>query len=219
MDCCAHLKGLNDVFDKRRAHEELRSYLRRGLDRHARRIVEALAARGLAGASVLEVGGGIGGLHVELLRRGAASAVDVDVAAAYIAVAQSLAERLGLRERVEYRQADFASAAAELPPADIVVMHRVVCCYPDMPTLIAAAVRHAGRLLALSFPHAAWYMRLGGRLINASLWLQRSDYRFYIHDPAAIRRVAAAAGLRPAQEIASWPWRIALFERQPTTDD
>jgi magnesium-protoporphyrin O-methyltransferase len=159
------------------------------------------------------VGGGIGGLHIELLRGGAASATDVDVAAAYIAVAQSLAERLGLRERVEYRQADFASAADELPSADIVVLHRVVCCYPDMPTLIAAAAKHAGSLLALSFPHDTWYMRLGGRLINASLWLQRSDYRFYVHDPAAIRRVAATAGLRPLSQIASWPWRIALFER------
>jgi magnesium-protoporphyrin O-methyltransferase len=216
MDCCSHLKGLNDLFDERRAHEELRSYLKRGLDRHARRIVAALAARGLAGASVLEVGGGIGGLHIELLRSGAASATDVDVAAAYIAAAQSLAERLGLRERVEYRQADFASAADELPSADIVVLHRVVCCYPDMPTLISAAAQHAGRLLALSFPHHAWYMRLGGQLINASLRLQRSGYRFYVHDPAAIQHTAAAAGLRPISQIASWPWRIALFERPPT---
>jgi SAM-dependent methyltransferase len=213
MDCCAHARGLNDIFDERQAREEMRRYWKKGIDRHARKIVEALAVRGLAGASVLEVGGGIGGLHVELLRRGAARATDVDIAAAYITAAQSVAERLGLREQVEYHQADFASTAGDLPPADIVVMHRVICCYPDMPTLIAAAAGHAGRLLALSFPHGAWYMRLGQRIFNAGLWMQRSGYRFYVHDPAAIQRVAAAAGIKPVQEIASWPWRIALFER------
>ena len=68
-------------------------------------------------------------------------------------------------------------------------------------------------VLALSFPHAAWYMRLGRSIINAGMWLQRSGYRFYVHEPAAIRRVAADAGLRPVDQIASWPWRIALFER------
>jgi 2-polyprenyl-3-methyl-5-hydroxy-6-metoxy-1,4-benzoquinol methylase len=219
MDCCSHSRGLNDLFDERTAQDELRRYWRSGLDRHARRIVAALDARGVADASVLEIGGGIGGLHAELLRRGAAHATDVDIAAAYIAAAQSLAERLGLRERVEYRQADFASVAGDLAPADIVVMHRVICCYPDMPALITAAAQHTGRLLALSFPHHTWYMRLARRVLNAGMWLQRSGYRFYVHDPAALRRVAAAAGLRPVQEIASWPWRIALFERPPTTDN
>ncbi len=153
MDCCSHSRGLNDLFDERTAQDELRQSLAaHGIDRHARRIVDALAARGVADASVLEIGGGIGGLHAELLRRGASRATDVDIASAYIAAAQSLAERLGLRERVEYRQADFASVAGDLAPADIVVMNRVVCCYPDMPALITAAAQHAGRLLAVSFP-------------------------------------------------------------------
>jgi magnesium-protoporphyrin O-methyltransferase len=213
MDCCSTIRALNHVFDERTARAEARRYWKKGIDRHARRIVEALTTRGVAGATLLEVGGGIGGLHAELLKQGAARATDVDISAAYLAAAQSVAERLGIRERVEYRQADFAGAADDLPAADVVIMHRVVCCYPDMPSLVGAAARRSGRPLALSYPGYVWYMRLGRRVVNAAMWLQRSGFRFYVHDPAAIRAAAGAAGLALVRQIDSWPWQVALFER------
>jgi magnesium-protoporphyrin O-methyltransferase len=213
MDCCTHTRGLNRFFDERNARAEVRDYWKHGIDKHARNVAAALAACRVEGASVLEVGGGIGGLHAELLARGAVRATDVDISEAYIAAAQSVAERLGIRERVEYRQADFAGAAAEIPAADVVVLHRVVCCYPDMPALVAAAAQHADHLLALSFPHHAWYTQLFQRVLNATMWLQRAGFRFYVHKPEAIYGVAAEAGLRPVRQILSWPWQIVVFER------
>ena len=213
MDCCSTIRGLNRIFDERTARAEVKRYWKKGLDRHARRIVAALVGRGVAGASLLEVGAGIGGLHAELLKQGAARATDVDVSAAYLSAAQLVAERLGVRERVEYRQADFAGAADDLPVADVVIMHRVVCCYPDMPTLVGAASRHAERLLALSYPRDAWYTRLVRRIVNTMSWLQRSEFRFYVHSPAAIHAAAAAGGLALVQQADSWPWQVALFER------
>src|SRR5262245_9531086 len=141
MDCCSITRSLNHPFDERTARAEVRRYWKKGLDRHARRVVAELLARGVAGATLLEVGGGIGGLHAELLKQGAARATDVDISAAYLTAAQSVAERLGVREQVEYRQADFAAAADDVPAADVVLMHRVVCCYPDMPSLVGAAAR------------------------------------------------------------------------------
>ncbi|MGH2522801.1 MAG: class I SAM-dependent methyltransferase, partial [Anaerolineales bacterium] len=160
------------------------------------------------------VGGGIGGLHQELLKRGATHATDVDVSSAYITAAQAIAEKLGTRDRVDYRFADFAREAESVPPADAVIMHRVVCCYPDMPALVTAAAQHARRLLVLSFPRGAWYMRLGEKLINFGMWLTRSGFRFYVHPPEAILRTAGAAGLRPVQQKSSWPWQIVVFERR-----
>jgi magnesium-protoporphyrin O-methyltransferase len=213
MDCCAHQQGLNKVFNADYARREVRAYLKKGIDKHARRMVEAVLAADVNGASVLEVGGGIGGLHQELLKRGAARAVGVDISAAYVSAAQSLAEKLGTRERVDYRVADFARESDSVPAADLVLLHRVVCCYPDMPALVAAAGRHTRRLMALSFPRAAWYMRLFEKLTNFAMWLTRSGFRFYLHAPEAIVAAAAAVGLRPAQHISSWPWRIVVFER------
>jgi SAM-dependent methyltransferase len=213
MDCCTHVQGLNSIFDERTARDEAERYWKRGLDKHTRALVAAIQAHGVDGASLLEVGGGIGGVHAELLKRGAARATDVDISAAYIAAAQSVADRLGILDRVDYRLADFVRAADDLPPADVVIMHRVVCCYPDMPGLVTAAARHAVRRLVLSFPHGAWYIRLGQRIVNTSLWARRCGFRFYVHAPSAIRAVAAAAGLTLVQDTLSWPWRIALFER------
>ncbi len=214
MNCCGrHNQGLNALFNARVAEDEARAYLRQGLDKHTRRLAEAVTARGVQGASVLEIGGGVGGLHLELLKRGAARAVDVDVSSGYLAAAQSVAEKLSLRDQIEYRQADFAAEAASIAEADVVLMHRVVCCYPDMPALVTAAAERARHQLALTFPTGAWYMRLGMTLLNAGLWLTRSGYRFYVHSPAAILHTLRAAGLTLVQQTASWPWQIVVFER------
>jgi 2-polyprenyl-3-methyl-5-hydroxy-6-metoxy-1,4-benzoquinol methylase len=213
MDCCKHTQSLNNVFNEQMARGDVEGYFKKGIDKHARAIVEAVSARGVDGASVLEVGGGIGGLHLELLKQGAARATDVDVSSAYVAAAQSVAERVGVRDRVDYRVADFAREADAVPEADVVVLHRVVCCYPDMPQLVTAAARHARRLMALSFPTGAWYMRLFEKIMNFGMWVTRSGFRFYVHPPEAILATAAAAGLRPVQQKASWPWQIVVFER------
>jgi magnesium-protoporphyrin O-methyltransferase len=213
MDCCGHARGVNDVFNEARAREDARAYLRNGLDKTARVLAEAVNARGVQGASLLEIGGGVGGLHLELIKRGAARAMEVELSSAYLAAAQSVAEQVGQRDKVEYRLADFAREAEAVPAAEVVILHRVVCCYPDMPGLITAASQHARRLMALSFPRGAWYMRLFGKLLNFSMWLTRSGFRFYVHPPEAILHTAAAAGLRLVQQRSSWPWQVAVFER------
>jgi len=213
MDCCAHNQGLNNVFNEDHARGEINSYFKNGIDKHARAIVEALSARGVEAASLLEVGGGIGGLHLELLKRGAAHATDVDVSSAYLSAAQRVAEKSGLRDKVTYLLADFAREAEQAPAADVVILHRVVCCYPNMPQLVTVAAQHAQRLLALSFPRAAWYMRVFEKLINFGMWITRSGFRFYLHPPEAIQATAQAAGLVPILQKSSWPWQIVIFER------
>ena len=213
MDCCAHNQSLNKIFSDDTARSELKQYWKKGIDKHARVIVEAVSAHGVGGASVLEVGAGLGGLHIELLKRGAAHATDVDVASAYLAAAQLVSEKLGLRDRVDYRLGDFAREADSLPASDVVIMHRVVCCYPDMTQLVTAAASHAQRLLALSFPRGAWYMRLFEKIMNFGMWVTGSGFRVYIHPPEAILAAAAAAGLHPVQQKSSWPWQIVVLQR------
>jgi magnesium-protoporphyrin O-methyltransferase len=213
MDCCAHQQGLNNLFNDSVAQDEAKAYLKSGLDKHTRRLMEAVAGRDVTGAEVLEVGGGVGGLHLELLKRGAARAINVDISHGYIAAAQTVSAQLGLRDRVTYHQADFAREAEHLPEADVVVMHRVVCCYPDMPALLTAAAGHTRRVLAFSFPRTEWYMRGLRFLFNGWMWAARSGYRFYLHPPAAILATAHVAGFRLVQQKSSWPWQFLIFER------
>jgi magnesium-protoporphyrin O-methyltransferase len=176
-------------------------------------MLEAVSARDVKGASVLEVGGGIGALQIELLKRGVAHAANVEVSVACLTASQELAARLEFGDRLNCHRADFAGAADSVPAADLVILHRVVCCYPDMPRLVFAAASHARRTLALSFPRDEWYVRM---YIEAQAWwmqMRGSNFRNYVHSPDAIRRVAAEGGLKPVRQSFSGAWQILIFER------
>jgi magnesium-protoporphyrin O-methyltransferase len=130
-------------------------YRRRGLDRTAARIVDFVTSRGVDGATVLEVGGGIGDIQLELLRRGAEHATNLELVGVYDSDASQLAEAAGLSDRVTRRLVDIAATPEAVEPADVVILHRVVCCYPDYERLLSAAADHARHLLAFTHPPAA----------------------------------------------------------------
>lgn len=213
-NCCTPIPNwLDKVFDSRRAKRDAQSYLKKGLDQPARRLADELKARGVAEASVLEIGGGAGGLHLDLLRAGAGRAVNLELSLAYLEVARQTAEKLGLAARVESRLHNLAEQPEGVAAADVVVMNRVICCYPDMERLVRPAAERARRLLAITFPREAWWIRWGLRLQNAVLWLFRNDFRTYLHSPAAVFELVAACGLSPIHQSFSGVWQIAVFER------
>jgi len=212
MNCCTQ-RGLNQIFTSGMARAEIKDYRKKGLDKRDRLLAELVAARGVRGATVLEVGGGIGGIQLALLRAGAARSVDVDISEGYVAGARELAGSLGLGDVTEQRVLDFAHEAEAVPAADVVILNRVVCCYPDMPALVQPAAQHAQRLLALTFPREGWWMQVGRRVINFGMRLLRKDFRFFVHSHAAIIALVAAGGLRPTADRFSGVWRIMIFER------
>src|SRR5678816_3821850 len=79
VDCCAY----DRQFNARHAENDLREYRRNGPTGLTRALIDALSAGGIQGQSVLEIGGGVGAVHHELLRAGADAAVDVDASRAY----------------------------------------------------------------------------------------------------------------------------------------
>src|SRR5262245_26429999 len=150
MDCCAHCAGIGSVFDRKVAEADLRRYRRRGPDPSTRLILEELRRQPLDGTHLLDVGGGIGVMGLELLATGIAHVVEVDAWPAYLAVAgRQFAER-GWAERATLVAGDFATLAQPPEPADVVTLDRVVCCYPDYGALLARAAACARSVLALS---------------------------------------------------------------------
>jgi len=208
MAGCCTPSGYRKVFGERTARRDARRYRRRGLDRAARRIVGFLADGGVDGDSVLEVGGGVGAIQLELLKAGAARATNVELSPEYEPYAVELA---GDDTRVERRLGDFVRDAAEIAAADDVVLHRVVCCYPDPEALVGAAAEHARRRLVLSFPHDTVLFRAGSAVFNAFLRLTRNEFRTFVHRHATI--LGAARGLEPAFESRTRIWRVVGFER------
>ena len=166
-----------------------------------------------AGETVLEIGGGIGDIEIELLRSGAERATNVELSAAYEELGTTLFEQEGFEGRIEWRYGDISTDPELAPPADVVVLNRVVCCYADMPALVGAAAEKTRRSLALSFPRDTLLMRTGGRAINAWCRLRRSDFRFFVHPPPEIVAAARKRGLHLVHQHRGRLWQIAALER------
>jgi 2-polyprenyl-3-methyl-5-hydroxy-6-metoxy-1,4-benzoquinol methylase len=200
------------MFGPELARKDARRYRRKGLRGSGRTIVERAREAGLGGAEVLEIGGGIGGLAVELVEAGAARATSLEVSTGYEAAARELRREHGLEQRLELRIADVVEDES-IGPADIVVMERVVCCYPDATALVGAAATRARRRLVLSYPRYGWTTRVLVRAINLVLRLRGLEFRTYAHSPATISAAAERAGLRPGRQESGVVWRVAAFDR------
>jgi hypothetical protein len=93
------------------------------------------------------------------------------------------------------------------------VLHRVVCCYPDLPGLLRPAADHARRWLVLTFPAERRWIRWGARLVDIAQRLFRSRFRLFFHEPSAILGIARAAGLRPVLDQRGLFWQTLALER------
>jgi magnesium-protoporphyrin O-methyltransferase len=211
-DCCTP-KGYRWVFSERNARYDARRYRRRGLDPTSRRIVDFLKERGVTGRTVLEVGGGIGAIQIELLKAGASRAVSVELTPTYEEVAVELLREAGLEDRVQRRVMDFAQAADTVEGADVVVLNRVICCYPDMPKLAGAAADHAKDVLVLSFPREASWTRIGFGGGNFLLWAARREFHVFLHPRRKIVSICQQRGLLPTLHRTGLVWEVAGFGR------
>ncbi len=201
-DCCSP-KGYRWVFSERNARGEAKRYRRKGLDSTSREIVDFLN----------EVGGGIGGIQIELLKAGAASAMSVELTPTYEEVARGLLDDAGVSDRVERRVMDFAESASQIEGADIVVMNRVLCCYPDMPRLAGAAADHARQLLVLSFPRRTWWTRASFGIFNWVLALLQREFHIFLHVPREITATARQHGLEPVFNRRGAFWTVTALRR------
>lgn len=190
-----------------------RRFRKRGLTRVEQRLIGFLTERGIEDATVLEIGGGVGEIQIELLRRGAASATNLEISTSYEDEARLLLEQSGMTERVSRRLVDIATAPDEVESADVVVLHRVVCCYPDYERLLAAAGSHARRLLVFSHPPRNPVTRLALWWDNASRRLRRNDFRAFVHPPGAMLDVLTAQGLTPRYRHHGLVWDVVGLER------
>lgn len=213
MACCGCCPwGYEAFFSEKQARRDARRYRRRGLDGAARWIVEAVEARGLDGASVLEPGGGVGALQIELLKAGAARSRVVELSPAYEEAAAELAREAGVADRVERVVGDFAVLADG--EADVVVLHRVVCCYPRYEELLGAAADRARRTLVFTYPPRNLLSRALVRLFNAWMGLRGVPFRAFLHPPAAMVEVVRSRGLEPYAYRRGPLWHGVAFARR-----
>ena len=208
--CCA--RDHEKVFGRKAASRAARRFRRRGLRGSAAALAE-LAGK-VEGESVLEVGGGVGTIEVTLLEAGAERATNVELAPTYEEEAAGLVVERHLEGRVERRVADFVAAAESIPQHDVVVLHRVVCCYPDVDALVGVAAERTRRVLLLTYPRERAVVRAALAIMNAWLRMSGSTFRTYVHP---VERMAAAAGAHglalTARRRHGIAWESAAYSR------
>ena len=203
---CLESEGLN-------AEADLARWRQGKLHAATLELIEVVRREGVEGANVLDVGAGVGAVHISLLEAGAAGAVDVDASRAYLATARAEAERRGLHGRVDYRYGDVVELAGGLPGAEIVTLDSVICCYPYLEPLLEAATRSRPRLVGITYPRDVWWMRAYMRLFNLQHAVLRSPARYIIHRHTQVQRWAAAAGYTSIHEGGPREWRVLLYRR------
>jgi magnesium-protoporphyrin O-methyltransferase len=203
----------DDRFDARSAELQLKAYRTSGPGTWTTRLIDELADGGVDGMTVLDIGAGVGAVHHALLEAGAASAIDVDASGPYLAASRSEAARRGIDDQVTYFKGDAVALAGELPPADIVALDRVVCCYPDMPGLVAAAAGHTRHRLGLVLPRDDVWVRAMVGVANGWNRVRRDPFRLHAHRTAAVEGVATAAGLVLRSAHRGVFWQSLVFER------
>jgi len=182
-------------------------------------LLDAITEAGVAERTVLDVGCGIGDLAIEVVARGAASGTGYDLSPKAIDEARRLAASRGVGDRMRFEVGD--GAKLDLPAADIVVINRVACCYPDTEKLLEHTLGAARSVFAITAPVSkgptGWWNRLWSTLENVGYRLRPSKYggfRTFIHDLDRIdERIRAAGFRRVRHERRRVVWDLAVYTR------
>ena len=212
MDCCEP-SGYRHLFNTKEADGKLKRYLKNGTNTVATRLVDALVSDGVDDQTVIDVGCGIGILYSELIEQGAKSATGVEMSDGYEKTARQLHELKGVTGRVKRVTLDFTEAGDSVAPADIVVLDRVVCCYPDWEKLLTSVTEHATGRVAFSFPRETLLPRLGLSLFNLWLRIRKVDFEAFVHPIDQMLALMEAKGFTQTFNTNSPRWQGVIFEK------
>jgi magnesium-protoporphyrin O-methyltransferase len=207
-------KGIAETFDDL-AHDRCCKYKSNGLTASSQLLLDFISKEGLVGKTVLEIGCGTGFFALETLRQGASSCVGVDLSSAAIHEANEFAKESGFQARARFEVANAAST--HQPASDIVIMDKVLCCYPDSDALLKTASESSKELLGFVVPRDEGLMKpamkIGIAMINLVEKLRKTDFRLYLHPLRSIDQLLAGTGFHQANKAKSRFWLIFLYTR------
>jgi hypothetical protein len=213
--CCAYRDTADQHFSAEKVATELLRYHRKGPGPTTRGLRDGLIAAGLRQGTLLDIGGGLGTLSLELLDAGFSRAIVVDASSAYLAAGSEEAARRNLSGSTEFVHGDFLAVAGQLAPSTVVALDRVVCCYPFYKPLLEPALQLAEHGLVLSYPRDRWYVRLGIWLENAMRRWRANPFRTFVHPPLEMTRIIEEAGFTRVSRQRTLFWSSDVFVRRP----
>src|SRR5215470_5210191 len=207
--CCS----VETHFGRERAERDLRDY-RRGRTPGVTKLLTAeLLRQPLAGKHLLDIGAGIAAVTMELGSSEAASATIVEASPAFLEIAErEIKARYGSRP-VQFFRGDFTQIAETVPAADVTILDRVVCCYPDAEALLSGAAAHTREILAFSYPRDRWDVWLVLGYENFMRRWKRNEFQTFVHSPGKMAEVVERAGFVRVASRGTFVWKVEIYKR------
>jgi magnesium-protoporphyrin O-methyltransferase len=215
MNCCHNVSctsGINDFFSKE-AKKFLKRSKRRGLEKSQKNLVEGLLVAGIVDKTILEIGCGVGYLHSRLLIQGAKSASGIDISEEMLRYAKLFMKEIGLEARTKYHRGDFADISEEIEPAEITILDKVICCYPEVENLVEKSIGKTNSVYAFTLPRNAWWVRFGTIVVIGILKLFRSGFHPYFHEHNIINDRLVANGFKKIYQNQTIAWETYVFKK------
>jgi magnesium-protoporphyrin O-methyltransferase len=213
--CCTtppSTDGTNKFFSRWSKTYE-KQFRKKGLAKEQRLLLIGVREEPIAASKILDIGCGVGALHLTLLREGAGEAVGVDIAQGMLDKAQEFAVSMGLAEKVSYVLGDFAGMADSLQDADITTLDKVVCCYENLDLLLETSTGKTRRVYALTHPRDNLLLEFMFKTHIAFNKLFRMKFRPYWHNWQRMRDQIVARGFRLTYENSTLAWQVLVFTR------
>jgi 2-polyprenyl-3-methyl-5-hydroxy-6-metoxy-1,4-benzoquinol methylase len=182
-----------------------RLFRRKTFQRRTDVVREWLAAHGVEGKHVLDLGCGSGEVSLVAARLGA-RVTGLDIVPGMIAVATEQAAAAGLADRTTFRVHNLVHDAIE--PADVVMMIGVIEYYRDIDRLLPRVAGAVREMLVIVDTRGPWWRRTLRRVLA-----RMKSFHLYYHPPDRVSRIVAGAGLRETRRVAGHSYTAMTFER------
>ena len=205
-------EGTNKFFS-RWSKKYARRFRKGKMEKVQQYLLEGVRKEPVRSMEILDIGCGVGSLHLTLLKEGAAKATGVDIAEGMLEQARKFSEQHGMKERTSYVLGDFVEKTAEVQTADITLLDKVVCCYEDVDALVKESTGKTKRIYALSHPRQSLLMETVFKTQIFFSKLFRTKFTPFWHDWQRVRELIVAQGFKPVYENATIMWQVAVYRR------
>ena len=216
MSNCCNVSVNNEPTNKffsRWSKRYAKRFRKGGLEKTQKYILEGVRKEPVMAKKILDIGCGVGSLHLTLLKEGAATATGVEVSEGMISQAKKFAEDFALQDRTSYVLGDFVRVAPSLQEADVTILDKVVCCYEDYDALISASTAKTSSIYALSHPRQTILMEFVFKLQISVDKLIRATFHPFWHDWTAIHRLILTKNFELIYSNSTIAWQVLVYRR------
>lgn len=164
---------------------------------------------------MVDLGCGAGGFAIQLLKEGATIVAGFDLSQNMINTANELAKAEGFETKTKFQVGN--AATAELPPSDVVVMDKVLCCYSDWQPLLKNAISASQEMIGFIVPRdvgtAKLCFRLGVKIVNYFA-KRKGNTLFYLHPLSQVDSTLQESGFMQHKKQTKRFWLAFLYNRK-----